>query len=675
MVKEKENRTRRQKAAKAAINYIKRRKTMKKKLLILLTVLVLIIGSVFVSVGASAANEGEAPEMNYGGSTLLIENSVVLRYYTTLENVDDPYDVSVLVWNEAQANYTNGTQKWTIPFEGVTKTVSGVTYHCFDFDDMSAKMLADDFYFVIYTSTDSGEYYSKPAKTSVLFYAYSFLGKLDAAASTDTALIKLLEDMLDYGASSQDYFNYREDRLANASFYQVKLTGGTLNDGFATGLYSSGTQLVATAPTTSGGEEFSYWTDALGNVVSYDAAYELTVGSANASYTAVYGATAAVENPALTMPVFDPSSVPAYSQTTQVGYVELNGNVPFFTKNQIVDESYEYYSPLDSLGRCGTAVASLGVDLLPTEDRGDISSVKPTGWHSTASDSTIADIVPGGSLYNRSHLIAFSLAGENANVNNLITGTQSFNQVYMQIFENLVLDIMKEYQSAGQDYHVMYRVTPIFEGNNLVASGVIMEGWSVEDDGADICFNVYIYNAQPGITIDYATGDYSIYDGSENSGSEGGGSTEGGSGSEGGSTEGKTETTVNCDFSTVSGTQYANETKAFGDYVTVSTQNKGCYFNVQLRIYDSSTKDGYAVVQSDGVIKNVTINAGYSAATLHVYGSTDGVNWTIIQSVTTKSAYSNYSISVDDSLGYTYLKLDAEGAQVRVASLNLTILV
>lgn len=201
-----------------------------------------------------------------------------------------------------------------------------------------------------------------------------------------------------------------------------------------------------------------------------------------------------VENPALSMPSFSASDVPAY---TNQGYVEVNGNIPFFTPNQYVTESYEYYSPLDSLGRCGTVVASIGLDIMPTEERESISSVKPTGWHSVAYPD-----VGVTSLYNRSHLIAFQLTGENANRENLITGTQYMNQTVMTRFENMVADYITE---TGN--HVLYRVTPIFTGNNLVADGVLMEGWSVEDNGDGICYCVYLYNVQPGIEINYATGD------------------------------------------------------------------------------------------------------------------------------------------------------------------------
>lgn len=186
--------------------------------------------------------------------------------------------------------------------------------------------------------------------------------------------------------------------------------------------------------------------------------------------------------------------IPAFSEDA---YVVLNGNVPFFTEEEYTTESYEYYSDLDDLGRCGVTEACIGVDLMPTEERGDIGSVKPTGWHSVK-----YDIVDGKYLYNRCHLIGFQLAGENANKKNLITGTRYLNIEGMLPFENMVADYVKETEN-----HVLYRVTPIFEDDDLVAQGVVMEGWSVEDEGDGICFCIFAYNAQPGITIDYATGD------------------------------------------------------------------------------------------------------------------------------------------------------------------------
>lgn len=196
----------------------------------------------------------------------------------------------------------------------------------------------------------------------------------------------------------------------------------------------------------------------------------------------------------LNTPGISLSDIPAYSKDY---YIVLNNNTPHFSTQNLATTSYEYYSELDSLGRCGVAYACLGQDLMPTGDRGSISSVKPSGWHSTS-----YGCVPGSSLYNRSHLIAWSLAGEDANKQNLITGTQHMNQIEMTKFEDMVRDYIKE---TGN--HVLYRVTPFFDGKNLVATGVQMEAWSIEDQGEAICFNVFIYNVQDGIEIDYATGD------------------------------------------------------------------------------------------------------------------------------------------------------------------------
>lgn len=188
------------------------------------------------------------------------------------------------------------------------------------------------------------------------------------------------------------------------------------------------------------------------------------------------------------------SEIPEYSGEP---YIEINGNEPDFPEADWEEESFETYSELDEQGRCGTAYANVGTDLMPTEERGSIGQVKPTGWHTVK-----YDIVDGKYLYNRCHLIGYQLSGENANENNLITGTRYLNVEGMLPFENMVADYVKE---TGN--HVLYRVTPVFDGNNLVASGVQMEAFSVEDAGEGISYNVYVYNVQPGIEIDYATGE------------------------------------------------------------------------------------------------------------------------------------------------------------------------
>ena len=181
-------------------------------------------------------------------------------------------------------------------------------------------------------------------------------------------------------------------------------------------------------------------------------------------------------------------------------YVEINGNKPYFTDSDITTDTFEIYSELDSLGRCGIAYANVCTDIMPTEPRGEIGSIKPSGWHSVE-----YDCVDGKYLYNRCHLIGYQLAGENANEKNLITGTRYLNIDGMLPFENAVDDYVDE-----TDNHVLYRVTPDFEDNNLVADGVQIEAYSVEDNGEGICYNVYCYNAQPGIEIDYKTGSSSL---------------------------------------------------------------------------------------------------------------------------------------------------------------------
>ena len=192
---------------------------------------------------------------------------------------------------------------------------------------------------------------------------------------------------------------------------------------------------------------------------------------------------------------FSLSDVPAYSGKA---YTSVNGNVPYFTAAELTTTSFETYSDLDTLGRCGVTYACIGQDLMPTEERGSIGMVKPTGWHTVRYDG----LVDGNYLYNRCHLIGYQLTGENANPKNLITGTRYLNVDGMLPFENMVADYVKE---TGN--HVLYRVTPVFKGNELVARGVLMEAESVEDHGVGIMFNVYCYNNQPGVDIDYATGE------------------------------------------------------------------------------------------------------------------------------------------------------------------------
>ena len=215
-------------------------------------------------------------------------------------------------------------------------------------------------------------------------------------------------------------------------------------------------------------------------------------------------------DPGVSVGAFDPeailAAVPAF---TDKAFVNVNDGKPFFTESDYTTEAFERYAELDSLGRCGITYANVCKELMPTEERGNIGSVKPSGWHTVK-----YDIVDGKYLYNRCHLIGYQLTGENANRQNLITGTRYLNIQGMLPYENMVADYVKE---TGN--HVLYRVTPVFEGKNLVASGVYMEAYSVEDDGDGICFYVYVFNRQPGVKIDYLTGD-SVADGTVESASE-----------------------------------------------------------------------------------------------------------------------------------------------------------
>lgn len=193
-------------------------------------------------------------------------------------------------------------------------------------------------------------------------------------------------------------------------------------------------------------------------------------------------------------PAISQEEIPEYLEKP---YAVLKGGVPDFKESDLTTECYESYSRLDYLGRCGSAIACVGQEIMPTEDRGSIGQVKPSGWQISK-----YDFVDGKYLYNRCHLIGYQLTGENANEKNLITGTRYFNTEGMLPFENEVAEYVRE---TGN--HVLYRVTPVFEGENLVASGVIIEAKSVEDGGEGVCFNVYVYNVQPGVEIDYLTGD------------------------------------------------------------------------------------------------------------------------------------------------------------------------
>ena len=191
---------------------------------------------------------------------------------------------------------------------------------------------------------------------------------------------------------------------------------------------------------------------------------------------------------------YDIGNIPEYNGKP---YITINDNKPNFKEEDKTTKSFEKYSHLDSLNRCGVAYANVSKETMPTEKRGRIGMIKPSGWHTIKYDN-----VDGKYLYNRCHLIGYQLTGENANEQNLITCTRDMNTVGMLEFENKVADYVKETNN-----HVLYRVTPIFKENNLLASGAQMEAYSVEDNGKGISFNVYVYNVQEGITIDYKTGD------------------------------------------------------------------------------------------------------------------------------------------------------------------------
>lgn len=196
-------------------------------------------------------------------------------------------------------------------------------------------------------------------------------------------------------------------------------------------------------------------------------------------------------------PAADLGQVDISQFRTEQPWVELEGGEPAFSQEEMTTTAFEDYAPLDALGRCGTAYACLGRETMPTEERGEIGQVKPAGWHTVK-----YDWVDGKYLYNRCHLIGYQLSGENANERNLITGTRFLNTQGMLPFENQVADYIKD---TGN--HVLYRVTPVYDGNDLVAWGVRMEACSVEDNGAGVKFHVLCFNAEPGVAIDYATGD------------------------------------------------------------------------------------------------------------------------------------------------------------------------
>ena len=313
---------------------------------------------------------------------------------------------------------------------------------------------------------------------------------------------------------------------------------------------------------------------------------------------------------------FDYDDVPEWAGDN---YYVVNDNTPFFTESEIKGVSFETYSPLDYLGRAQVALASIGKDLMPTTDRPGLS-YKPTGW---VQNTYPTSILPQTYIYNRSHLIAWSLTAEGDNKLNLITGTPYFNQIGMQIFERMVVDYIKETNN-----HVMYRVTPIYVDKDLVARGVLMEAWSVEDNGDGICFNVFMYNVQPHITIDYATGKNWLTPTDEET------------------VEGKQATLITNISHLTPGTKVVIVAKAY-DYALGSLQN------TNNRTAVSITKSGNTVtVPFDAQI--ITIASGLSSGTYalnvgtgYLYSASSSSNWLRTESSIT--ANSSWSITISSS--------------------------
>ena len=309
-------------------------------------------------------------------------------------------------------------------------------------------------------------------------------------------------------------WKFKERKIKTAAAILILLLSGLLLGGCSGQEESTGTQ----APISSGGSEDSEYNGNTGKAVSDNPSPQQENMSENHAEENVSAqAKAFEENPGAEGEAAQEASginreasgeeegdvveIPAYSGQA---YVEVNGNIPYFEDGELSAESYEYYSELDLLGRCGVCVASIGRDIMPTEKRGEIGGVRPSGWHTVK----YPEIIDGNYLYNRCHLIGYQLAGENANTKNLITGTRYMNTEGMLPFENMVADYVRE---TGN--HVMYRVAPVFEGDNLLSDGVLMEAKSVEDNGAGVLFNVFCYNVQPGIIINYENGE-SMADGS-----------------------------------------------------------------------------------------------------------------------------------------------------------------
>ena len=313
--------------------------------------------------------------------------------------------------------------------------------------------------------------------------------------------------------------------------------------------------------------------------------------------------------------------IPAYSGE---GYVAVNGNIPFFTEDEITSEGYYTYTELDSLGRCGVAIGCIGPETLPKTDRESISHITPSGWkyNGVSNNNTYPELIGQNTVYNRSHLLANQLVEEDVDKRNLITGTRYMNQIVMKSFENMVADYVKE-----TDGHVMYRVTPIFEGSNLVASGVLMEAWSVEDDGEDVCFCVYLYNVEPGVEINYLTGENWLAGTSGgNSGSVGGGDGE--------STD-LTELTALPEDNkayhltlTSAGVRYYFA-GAIGSKKTLTTTTEQ---SASVAIYfESASSEGsyYIYFLSDGTKQYITMTANKTTAFSTVTAKGSATTWTV----------------------------------------------
>lgn len=255
--------------------------------------------------------------------------------------------------------------------------------------------------------------------------------------------------------------------------------------------------VIATAAVTILGYGWENIEPTIKNITSSEVFKDIT-DTVN-DYAKAYISNVVNENKSLSdehIGTFSLSDIPDFNGEN--AYFIVNDNVPFFTEDDLTLEAFEIYSELDELGRCGVAYANICKELMPTEPRGEIGHIKPTGWHTIKYN----DIIDGNYLYNRCHLIGFQLAGENDNEKNLITGTRYMNVSGMLPFENQINDFVDE-----TDYHVLYRITPIFVDKELVARGVLMEAKSIEDNGFGIQFCVYVYNEQPGIVIDHATGE------------------------------------------------------------------------------------------------------------------------------------------------------------------------